>query len=403
MHPDAESLTAFAEQVLPLAEREEILAHMSACSRCREVVFLAQHAAEEDQSTPVVLVAEERGKPRSSWFDRRWAWIPAAACAGLIGVAVVQHNRRVATETQTAANVAPSDALRATVSPKAALQNPVPQNEPRAAKQATVSGSVEEREIAPQTLARDEAKRLDANKPTDKKDVGVRATVPAILLAPGVSGGSIHGMMAARAKTSPIGGPSAANQFQQQNMANQQNTLQLSSGAQLDAANSTANAAPAPRAESETVTVNAQAVAPTPSAPMTAQAQVSVIPTTEQSEAVSLAGVAGFSKKQKASLPSGLDALSVASRADRTIALDTKGALFLSEDGGKHWKPVRTQWTGRAVLVRSLNTMEKGNALGAQGALKMSPTPRFELVTDNLQTWLSADGNIWTLQAMPGK
>ena len=65
----------------------------------------------------------------------------------------------------------------------------------------------------------------------------MRATVPAILLAPGVSGGSTHGMMAARAKTSSIGGPSAANQFQQQNMANQQNTLQQSPGAQLDAAN----------------------------------------------------------------------------------------------------------------------------------------------------------------------
>ncbi len=318
MHPDAESLTAFAEQVLPLAEREEILAHMSACSRCREVVFLAQHAAEEDQSTPVVLVAEERSRPRKSWFDWRWAWIPAAACAGLIGVAVVQHNRRVATETQTAANVAPSDALRATASPKAALQNPVPQNEPRAAKQATVSGSVEEREFAPQTLARDEAKRLDANKPTDKKDVGVRATVPAILLAPGVSGGSTHGMMAARAKTSSIGGPSAANQFQQQNMANQQNTLQQSSGAQLDAANSTVKAAPAPQAESETVTVNAQAVAPAPARAATGAAQAQApaqlsIPTTEQSDAVSLAGVAGFSKKQKASLPSGLEALSVVS------------------------------------------------------------------------------------------
>ena len=88
---------------------------------------------------------------------------------------------------------------------------------------------------------------------------------------------------------------------------------------------------------------------------------------------------------------------------DRTIALDTKGALFVSEDGGKHWKPVRTQWTGRAVIVRSLNTAEKGNALGALGAMKMSPTAKFELVTDDLQTWLSADGNIWTLQAMPGK
>src|SRR5580692_5811461 len=148
MHPDAESLTAFAEQLLPVAQREEILAHMAACSRCREVVFLAQHAAEEDQSPPLVLVAEERSNPRTSWFNWRWAWIPAAACAGLIGVAVVQHNRRVATETQTAANVAPSDALRTTASPKAAIQNPITRNEPRPATPARSSGIVEERGIA---------------------------------------------------------------------------------------------------------------------------------------------------------------------------------------------------------------------------------------------------------------
>ncbi len=99
--------------------------------------------------------------------------------------------------------------------------------------------------------------------------------------------------------------------------------------------------------------------------PPAAAAQFSAIPTTEQNKAVSLAGAAGLIKKEKVSLPNGLQALSVTSGGDRTIALDTKGALFLSEDGGKHWKPVRTQWTGRAVLVRSVNTAEKGNALGA--------------------------------------
>lgn len=404
MHPDAESLTAFAEQVLPVAEREEILAHMSTCGRCREVVFLAQQAVEEDQPEPVSAAVDAPIKPRTSWFNWKWAWIPAAACAGLIGVAVMQHYRRTATETQTAANVAPTDALQKTDSPKAEIQNPTTQNEPKPAKPSKQSDVVAEREIVPQAPRRDEAKNLlDAKKPSDQKDVGVRATVPAIVFAPGVSGGSPHGMMASRAKTSAIGGPSAANEFQQQNMANQQNMLS-SAGTQFGAANKTVNAATARQSESATVSVQAQSVIPTQQAVPAAPKQVDASPLTEEKDTVSLAGAAKLSKKEKVSLPDGLETLSVAnSGGDHTIALDTKGALFVSEDGGKHWKPVRTQWTGRAVLVRSVNTAEKGNALGALGAMKMSPTEKFELVTDNLQTWVSADGTIWTLQALPGK
>jgi hypothetical protein len=402
MHPDAESLTAFAEQVLPAAEREEILAHMSTCGRCREVVFLAQQAAEEDQPEPVAAAVDAPIKPRTSRFNWRWAWIPAAACAGLIGVAVMQHSRRA--ETETATNVAPTDALGRAGSPKAETQKQTTQNEPKPAKPSKQSDVVAEREIVPQTLRRDEEKSLlDAKKPSDQKDVGVRATVPAIVFAPGVSGGSTHGM-AARAKTSAIGGPLAADQFQQQNMANQQNMLQRSQNAQLDAANKTVDEATVRQSESETVSVQAQPVIPTPRAVPAAPKQVNNNPITEENNAVSLAGVTKLSKKEKISLPDGLETLSVANGGgDRTIALDTKGALFVSEDGGKHWKPVRTQWTGHAVLVRSVNTAEKGNAVGALGALKMSTMVKFELVTDDLQTWLSADGNVWTLQAMPGK
>jgi hypothetical protein len=400
MHPDAESLTAFAEQLLPAAEREEILAHMSACSRCREVVFLAQQA-QEDQPMPVTAASTAPGKPRLSWLNWRWAWIPAAACAGIIGVAVLQHSRRVATERQTAANMTSTDALRAAGSPMAETQRPVP-NEPNSANPAKSSGIVPERKTLPQTLARDKAKRLDENKPADQKDLALKAAAPPLAVAPGVAGGSMQGMMAGRAKTSSIGGPSATNQFQQQNMANQQITQQQLAGAQFGAANNATNAAPTPGAESETVTVQAQ-TAPTQLVAAPRPALSDAMPKTEESKAAAPANLARFSKKEKASLPNGLETLSMASDAGRTIALDTKGALFLSEDGGKHWKPVRTQWTGRAVLVRGLTTAEKGNALGAQGALKISPTPRFELVADNLQTWVSADGNTWTLQAMPGK
>jgi hypothetical protein len=396
MHPDAESLTAFAEQLLPAAEREEILSHMSTCGRCREVVFLAQQAAEEDQPAPVPSADAPR-KPRTSWFNWRWAWIPAAACAGIIGVAVLQHSRRAATERQTATNVAPTDDLRAAGSPKEEIQKQVTQNERKQNQPAKSSGIVAERESISPAPRRDEAKKLDEKMPTDQKDLALGAAAPPpVVFAPGVAGGSTNGMMSARAKTSPIGGPSAANQVQQQNAANQQNMLQQSSGAQSDAAKSTVNAAAARRSESETVTVEAQPLVPT----QPAAAQIDAIRATEENKAAVPANLAGFIKKEKASLPNGLDALSVASDAGRTVALDTKGALFLSEDGGKHWKPVRTQWTGRAVLVRSLTASDKGAAFDA---LKVSQSAKFELVTDDLQKWLSADGNIWTLQAMPGK
>ncbi len=399
MHPDAESLTAFVDQALPAAGRERILAHMSTCRRCREVVFLAQQAAEEDQ--PLAAAAGVPIKPRTSWFSWRWAWIPAAACAGIIGVAVLQHSRREKTETQTAANVAPADALRTEGSQKAETQKPLTQNESKPAETAKPSRIIAEREIVPQTRRRDKAKKLEGKRAASQKDLvlGPLQLAP----APSVAIGSIHGIMAAGAKTAPIGGPSATNQFQQQSAVNQQSMLQQSQNVQLDAANKPVTAATL-RAESETVTVQAEPVIPvqTPAA-SPATAQVSVIPTTEQSLTASPANVAGFKKKQKVSLPAGFKELSLANIADRALALDVQGKLFLSEDGGEHWKPVRTQWTGHAVLVRSLNTAEKGNATGALGAMKMSQTPRFELVTDDLKTWLSADGEIWTLQSTIGK
>ena len=41
-HPDAESLSAFAEQALEGRERGEVLNHLAVCGRCRHVVALAR-------------------------------------------------------------------------------------------------------------------------------------------------------------------------------------------------------------------------------------------------------------------------------------------------------------------------------------------------------------------------
>ena len=83
-HPDADLLTAFAEESLGDRERANVLTHLSACADCSEVVALAMQAAPEP-----VLRAEPQKAP-STWF--RWRtlqWGAAAACVVIVGAAVL--------------------------------------------------------------------------------------------------------------------------------------------------------------------------------------------------------------------------------------------------------------------------------------------------------------------------
>ena len=105
LHPDAESLNAFVEQMLPEGEREQILAHIAECGRCRQVVYLAQEAAAEMEMEPELELAVVAAVPQSTspseaekypWF-RSWrlAWVPVGALAVLVTAAYVVHVRHV--------------------------------------------------------------------------------------------------------------------------------------------------------------------------------------------------------------------------------------------------------------------------------------------------------------------
>src|SRR5262245_53242954 len=76
IHPDPDVLTAFVEQALSGAEREQVLAHLSACRDCREVVALSLPQLPEPVTQPVISPA-----PVSGW--RRW-FSPALGLAGLV-------------------------------------------------------------------------------------------------------------------------------------------------------------------------------------------------------------------------------------------------------------------------------------------------------------------------------
>ncbi len=50
-------------------------------------------------------------------------------------------------------------------------------------------------------------------------------------------------------------------------------------------------------------------------------------------------------------VPSGLPVTATVSHGKRFLSLDNAGNLFLSRNGGKKWKKIRPQWTGKAVRI----------------------------------------------------
>ena len=86
-HPDANALTAFAEQSLAEGERAVILDHLARCGDCRDVVALALPAIER------VEAAVRR--PARGWFTwpvLRWTFVAAGVLA-IAGLGVVRYQR----------------------------------------------------------------------------------------------------------------------------------------------------------------------------------------------------------------------------------------------------------------------------------------------------------------------
>ena len=90
-HPDANLLTAFAEDALLPRERADVLAHLAACSSCREVLHVATAASE-----PLPAQTADRARPAHAPF-RIWLGGFALACCllALIGsVFIFEHALR---------------------------------------------------------------------------------------------------------------------------------------------------------------------------------------------------------------------------------------------------------------------------------------------------------------------
>lgn len=120
-HPDADLLSAFAEQTLREAERATVVEHLARCAECRYVVAVALPAMEP----PGVLVAP--GKTWFSWPVLRWGFAVAGiAVIATFGVVHYQGRSSSFTKAEKSAAAtaiqASNEALPTVAAPPIALE-----------------------------------------------------------------------------------------------------------------------------------------------------------------------------------------------------------------------------------------------------------------------------------------
>jgi hypothetical protein len=91
VHPDANLLTAFAENSLVERERLPVLEHLSACADCREVVTLAQPELVMGQVAAAAAMAASPAPSRPRWSSRLiFSWGAVAACV-VVGAVLLHY------------------------------------------------------------------------------------------------------------------------------------------------------------------------------------------------------------------------------------------------------------------------------------------------------------------------
>jgi hypothetical protein len=186
-HPEADLLTAFAEQALSATERDGVLEHLALCGDCREAIALALPAAdmvaapiatetEAVQATPIRAKSKRNFLTAFAWPSLRWAALAAGVAVaasvllmhpGKLNQATLSSvNRPVATTTPPASTpqIAPSPV------PASSIPSSV-------ASSSIASSPTDESAISVRTSARtNEARPNSEMRPFKKLNAGEAVT-----------------------------------------------------------------------------------------------------------------------------------------------------------------------------------------------------------------------------------
>jgi hypothetical protein len=339
-HPDADQIGAFVEHALPAHEQEQMLGHLAVCPECRAIVMLSLPSVEQPAKP---LSASER---RPWWYGWTLAWPAAAALAALAVFVFYLHRTSVVpnspapTQIASAHPPATPTSDRPLPTPPKTPSLPGPQPQPTGNSRAASAGAAGAMPEQSSNAAFSIPTRSVEELPIQGRDV---ASLSELAQAPQAMAAekqkkSVRLSAAARAGTGSGGGMGygagvGANQ----------------SGVAGDGLKKPASTPPAGTA--------------IPSAPRATMA-AAIEPSAQNNETINVVSASPMETESanldlrlneiqnaqlKHPLPSRLPVLSIARQARRVVAIDTRNAVFLSKDDGKHWKAVQAQWPGRAV------------------------------------------------------
>jgi Photosynthesis system II assembly factor YCF48 len=399
-HPDANVLTAFYEQLLPESERGPVLAHLSHCAECREVVALALPPETEAH----VRVTRE---PASLWNWPLVRWASLAACLVVVGAAVLIHPKpgpdavRPSSEAEVASVERSAEraaqAERADIDDKVAAQGTPPAQqsvrvEEPAKKQKDATASVENRVATPPLPRQEAAKSLAQPTLDETRERDAKGTFDRPAAAPSISGnmrGSTSQPASGHASAAMAPAPAwkaeiaKANEIASEKAASEEEELKSSEGLSAKAQETPGRAKAA---------TGASGGAPAPQSGAAAkEALAKQADVADPSIRLRTALVMLSSEGQlQRSFDSGatwepvpvvervkFTALSVVGRD--VWAGGAAGLLYHSTDSGNHWTPVKPSAAG-AVLSADINGLHFTDA--QQGTL----------TTSDGQHWSTADG-----------
>jgi Photosynthesis system II assembly factor YCF48/Putative zinc-finger len=171
-HPDADLLTAFAEQSLAEPERVRVMEHLARCSDCREVLALALPAMEL-VAVAAAAAAASSTPARSRWFTwpvLRWG-VAAAGIIAMASIGIVQYRQWHKSDTLVSSLASPNET---TAAPQA-----LPQSPPSSESQESVRQAEKEKQAEIEKQAREQNWALSNRADNSAENMLVHPTNPA--------------------------------------------------------------------------------------------------------------------------------------------------------------------------------------------------------------------------------
>ena len=339
-HLDPDQLNAFVEGVLPEHERIQTLAHLADCPHCRQIVFLAQQAPQSEEPVPVKAASTWQNWFRFSPLSMVGAASAALACALIVTVVLHLHQSTPTLPTTETAKVEPAQSL-----PSVAPTEQAPTTAPPAPKRPTA------------------------------KAVPLPAQSPALSKPPAdaIQGGAISAGISANQVTVTV-----------------HPQLQL-----VEPSPASTALAPAPA-------YSPSAGAATPSAVQELPANSRAFLLSRRAEVTSSSPQTLPAKAGLRPLPSKLPIATTISSSTLTLAADSAGTLFISQNGGEPWQAVEQQWQGKVVRLALAPQATNQLALQKQKVEAKDSTEHsvvapssFQLTTEAGVVWVSEDGIHW--------